>query len=443
MMKYIWYLIFLFFFINNYWLVSLFLIFFFFLILFKSINLFHFIDLSNILGMDLISYMLILLSVWVVILIYMASSMFYYLNYKLNYFTLNLIILLMFLFLTFSSMNMFLFYIFFECSLIPMLLMVFGWGYQSERFEASLYMLFYTLFASLPLMGGILFIFFEVKTMCMYFYKNLDISLIYMFLMMMMAFLVKLPMIFFHIWLPKAHVEAPVGGSMILAGILLKLGGYGLMRILIMFSFLCVKFNSLMISLCLVGSLYVCFFCVHQVDFKVLIAYSSVVHMGIFLVGLMMMYNYSVIGAFYMLIGHGLCSSGLFSLINMNYERIFSRSLFLNKGMLNVLPSLSLWYFLLLSSNMPVPFSLNLVSEVMIVSSMMVYSFNCMMLVLFLFFFSAYYNLYLFLSSQHGKIIFLKNNFYLLSMREYIILAMHWIPLNIFFLKLELVSILF
>nr|QLY90118.1 NADH dehydrogenase subunit 4 [Athripsodes aterrimus] len=437
MMKIFFFMSGIFFLMKNYWMVQMSFLLLMFLLIFNSMDLFNLVNLGYYFGMDLVSIILIMLSIWIIILMIMASFLFYLNNYNLLLYNLNMIILLLMLILTFSVLDIFMFYLFFESSLIPMLIMIFGWGFQCERVEASLYLLFYTLFVSFPLMGGIFYIYSVKKLMVMYFYNKLSFEMIYLYFMMIFAFLVKLPMVYTHIWLPKAHVEAPVAGSMILAGVMLKLGGYGLIRVLGMFLKVNMKMSSVFVVLSLWGGIYICLLCLHQLDFKKLVAYSSVVHMGIFLAGIMTMSSWGMMGAFFMLVGHGLCSSGLFSLINLNYERLYTRSLMVNSGMLNILPSFSLWWFLLLSSNMSAPFSLNLISEVSIINSLISYSFVCMFMIIFLFFFSSLYNLYLFMVSQHGKIIFLKNNFFNLSLREYLLMFLHWIPLNMLFLKMD------
>nr|YP_010585986.1 NADH dehydrogenase subunit 4 [Adicella ragma]UZZ43722.1 NADH dehydrogenase subunit 4 [Adicella ragma] len=437
MLKWLLLMVSFFFMLAEYWLVQLFLMVFMFMFLFTSLDSLSSMNLGVLMGSDLISFWLILLSIWVVILMFIASSLFYVNNYNIIMLSIVKLLLLIFLFLTFSVLDLFLFYLFFECTLIPMLLLIYGWGVQLERLEAAVYLLFYTMLVSLPLLGGIFYIYVLKKTMIFMFIEKMSFSNYLLYLVMLMAFLVKLPVIFIHLWLPKAHVEAPVSGSMILAGVMLKLGGYGMLRVMMMFEGILLKSSIIFMSLGLMGGVYLCLLCLFQIDFKKLVAYSSVVHMGLFLMGFVMMTNWGVKGSFYMLIGHGLCSSGMFSMINLNYERLHTRSLLLNKGMLSILPNFTFWWFLMLSSNMAAPFSLNLISEVSVINSLVSFSMFNLGFLLLLFFLSGVYNLYLYMVSQHGKFLLMKNNFFSLSIREYLLMLLHWIPLNLFFLKLE------
>nr|YP_232820.1 NADH dehydrogenase subunit 4 [Eriocheir sinensis]AAP22052.1 NADH dehydrogenase subunit 4 [Eriocheir sinensis]APP94031.1 NADH dehydrogenase subunit 4 [Eriocheir sinensis] len=395
------------------------------------------------LGMDYVSYIMVYLSVWIMFLIVISSERVKMMNNFSGMFILVNLVLLFSLLVTFSSLNYLLFYIMFEMSLIPTLILILGWGYQPERIQAGVYMLFYTLSLSLPLLGSLLYIYMKEYSLVMML-SNLILEVSWAnsiwYFSSVMAFLVKLPMYMFHLWLPKAHVEAPVAGSMILAGVLLKLGGYGLIRVLLMFQKISLNFSSLWVSISLVGGVVVSLLCMRQVDMKSLIAYSSVVHMSMVLCGLMIFSWWGLMGAVVVMVGHGLCSSGLFCLANMVYERVGSRSLLVSKGLLNFMPSMGLWWFLFSVGNMAAPPTLNLFGEISLIISLMSWSTFTVMGIMFLSFFSAAYTLYMYSLSQHG--IFVSSLYSCSSgkVREYLVLFLHWFPLNMLILNLNLVN---
>nr|YP_008994047.1 NADH dehydrogenase subunit 4 [Cheirotonus jansoni]AGG19634.1 NADH dehydrogenase subunit 4 [Cheirotonus jansoni] len=401
---------------------------------------YSYMHLSYCLGMDLLSYIMILLSLWICALMLLASGKLYLSNYYSNLFVFTVLILLIFLYVTFSSMNLFVFYLFFEMSIIPTLFLIVGWGYQPERLQAGVYLLFYTLFASLPMMVAIFYYYGLVYSLDYFFFASRVDSLLF-YICMNLVFLIKMPMYLVHMWLPKAHVEAPVSGSMILAGILLKLGGYGLMRLIVLVLVTGVKVNYFIVVISLVGGMFVSFICLRQVDIKSLIAYSSVAHMGLVLGGIMTMNYWGMCGAFAMMVAHGLCSSGLFCLANISYERLLSRSLYLNKGLLNLMPSMGLWWFLLSSSNMAAPPSLNLLGEILLINSLVGWSVLSMLCLVVISFFSAAYSLYLYSYSQHGKMYSGLYSFSSGYVREFLLLVLHWVPLNLLILKGGLYSL--
>nr|QEJ81472.1 NADH dehydrogenase subunit 4 [Diaphanes citrinus] len=420
-------------FLSNFFIIIQFIYLLMFIIFFSNLFLSNFfISVSYIYGCDFISYFMVMLTMWIIILMMMASNKLNNSTIYSGIFSLVILLLLFSLFLTFTSMNAFVFYIFFELSLIPTLMLILGWGYQPERIQAGMYMFMYTLLGSLPMMISLFYIYNNSNSLDFIFMKYVDNYYIYM--CCIFVFLVKFPMYMVHLWLPKAHTEAPISGSMILAGVMLKLGGYGLIRFMKIYINIGLKLNFIFIIISLIGGFIISLICLRQEDMKCLIAYSSVAHMGLALSGLMSMNILGLIGAFIMMISHGLCSSGLFCLANISYERVNSRSMFLNKGLLNLMPSMSLLWFLLCSSNMAAPPSLNLVSEILLINSIVSFSWLTMIMIFFILFFSGAYSLYLYSQTQHGDMNQCLFSFSLGNVREYLLLLLHWVPLNLIFL---------
>lgn len=303
--------------------------------------------------------------------------------------------------LAFSSDRILIFYIFFESSLIPTLLLIICWGYQPERLQAGRYIIVYTVTARLPLLVLIFFLCYKTSSFNMQIIKIINNSLDSTFLIFLYgAFLVKLPMYSVHLWLPKAHVEAPLAGSMILAGILLKLGGYGLYMINKCF---CLSITTFFISLRIWGALLACFMCLRQTDIKALVAYSSVAHIGLVIVGVLRNSVYGITSAVIMIFAHGVTSSALFCITYFTYEKVNTRRITYLKGILQLYPILGFCWFFLCCVNIAAPPTLNLVRELFIVPCLWKISLLIIFVIGLIIFFSAAYNIFLYSSLNHGR----------------------------------------
>jgi len=377
-------------------------------------------------NIDIISISLIILRLWILILIILRQFNIYYINsLYFIFFILNLRLILSFL-----TTNIFIFYFFFEWSLIPIFFIIIGWGYQLERLKSRFILLIYTLFASLPLLIIILII--RINYCLINFNFLILINFInlnnFYFLIMFLSFLIKFPIFFFHQWLPKAHVEAPARGSIILAGVLLKLGGYGIIRLL----FFIDKniFIKAIIIFSLLGGRILRIVCLTNRDIKVIIAYSSVVHIALIIINLLSKNFWSTNGGIMIIIRHGLCSSGIFSCANIFYERSHSRIIMINKNNLNYIPRITIFWFILCMANFGGPFTYNLLREIVLIIRLSFINVLLLLFIISISFFSAVYRLILYANIQQGtnnNLFFLINN---INIREKVNIYSHiWILL--------------
>jgi len=392
---------------------------------------------------DSLSWFLILLTFWIILLMLVSSRSYFYLDFYRAKFCKVLSLIGGLLFLTFSCYDLLSFYVFFEGSLIPIYLLIVGWGYQPERLQAGIYLFLYTIFASLPLLISLIMIVknygsFRIELLLRkkeVSIKDLDVW----FFFSSLAFLVKLPTFFTHLWLPKAHVEAPVSGSIILAGVLLKLGCYGLIRIIVFFQGAVNYIIGLFVSLGLLGGLFVGFICLRQVDLKCLIAYSSVSHIGLLLGGLISWGIWGYRGCLYICVAHGLCSSALFFLSGVIFERSGSRRFSVNKGLISIIPSIAFWWFVFCVGNLGAPIALNLIGELGLIGRILRFRLFCLIFLMLFSFIGAAYRLFLFSGSQHGQFYRGIQSLFDGVSREHLILLLHLYPLVLLILEVDII----
>nr|YP_004123662.1 NADH dehydrogenase subunit 4 [Pungitius sinensis]ABY80689.1 NADH dehydrogenase subunit 4 [Pungitius sinensis] len=404
-------------------------------------------SLNYYLATDSLSTPLLVLTCWLLPLMIIASQ-----NHTANepynrqraYITL-LTSLQIFLILAFGATEIIMFYVMFEATLIPTLVIITRWGNQAERLNAGVYFLFYTLAGSLPLLVALLLLQNNAGTLSLLTIQYSDPFQLATFAdklwwaSCLLAFLVKMPLYGVHLWLPKAHVEAPIAGSMILAAVLLKLGGYGMIRMIAMLDPLTKDLGYPFIIFALWGVVMTGSICLRQTDLKSLIAYSSVSHMGLVVAAILIQTPWSLSGALILMIAHGLASSALFCLANTNYERTHNRTLLLARGLQMALPLMTTWWFIASLANLGLPPLPNLMGELLIITSLFNWSWWTLALTGAGTLITVSYSLYMFIMTQRGPlpahIIALDPT----HTREHLIMALHLIPLILLMLKPELV----
>nr|YP_009311329.1 NADH dehydrogenase subunit 4 [Acrossocheilus iridescens]AJQ17862.1 NADH dehydrogenase subunit 4 [Acrossocheilus iridescens]BAV70102.1 NADH dehydrogenase subunit 4 [Acrossocheilus iridescens] len=349
-----------------------------------------------------------------------------------------------FLILAFGATEVIMFYIMFEATLIPTLIIITRWGNQTERLNAGTYFLFYTLAGSLPLLVALLLLQQSTGTLSMLvlqYSQPLQLNSwghTIWWAGCLVAFLVKMPLYGVHLWLPKAHVEAPVAGSMVLAAVLLKLGGYGMMRMMVMLDPLSKELAYPFIILALWGIIMTGSICLRQTDLKSLIAYSSVGHMGLVAGGILIQTPWGFSGAIILMIAHGLASSALFCLANTAYERTHSRTMVLARGLQVIFPLTAVWWFIANLANLALPPLPNLMGELMIITTLFNWSPWTIILTGLGTLITASYSLYMFLMSQRGPTPNHITGLQPFHTREHLLMTMHLIPIILLVTKPEL-----
>lgn len=324
-------------------------------------------NINFILGVDGISLFFLLLTTLLIPLCILTS---WNVKSNLKEFLIAFLLLDFFLIGTFCVLDLLLFYIFFESVLIPMFLIIGMWGSRERKVLAAYYFFLYTLVGSVVMLISILYIYSQVgttdyETLLTFSFSNLEQKL--MWLTFFLAFASKVPMVPLHLWLPEAHVEAPTAGSVILAGVLLKLGTYGFIRFsLPLFPKASFFFSPLVYTVAAVSIIYTSFTAIRQTDFKRIIAYTSIAHMNLVILGIFSFNIIGIEGAIFQSLSHGFVASSLFLVIGVVYDRYRTRIVQYYGGLAVVMPIYIIVFLFFTLANISFPGTSSFIGEFLI-----------------------------------------------------------------------------
>ena len=359
------------------------------------------------LGIDGISLSFILLTTLLIPICIITS--WNKISKNISYFVASFLIIECFLIGVFSSLDLFIFYIFFEGSLIPLFLIIGIWG-DSNRVYASYKFFLFTIFGSLLMLLGILTLYFYSGTSHLTLLINTNIPFIlqiWLFLSFFASFAIKIPMWPFHTWLPDAHVEAPTAGSVILAGVILKLGGYGFLRFsLPLFPEASEFFAPFIFILSLIAIIYISLVALAQTNIKKLIAYSSVAHMGFVTIGIFSRNLEGLQGSVFQMISHGLISAALFLSAGFLIDRMKTKNIDDFGGLWNQMPIFSVFFMVYCLGAISFPGTTGFIGEFLILIGAFKINFLISFIAAFGVILSACYVLWL-----YNRVCFGNNNF--------------------------------